>query len=61
MLGDDGDDVALPEVEGALVATGELGEGLDVVVLAGASLDDVLVQQIFDLTWKRQKSKLLQQ
>ncbi len=50
MLGDDGDDVALPEVEGTLVATGELGQGLDVVVLAGAGLDDVLVQQIFDLT-----------
>ena len=42
-FGDDGDDVALPEVEGALVAAGELGKGLDVVVLAGAGLDDVLV------------------
>ena len=50
MFGNHRDDVALLEVEGALVPTRELGQSFHVIVLAGAGLDDVLVQQVLDLT-----------
>ncbi len=51
MFRHNGDDVALLEVERTLVPAGELGQSLDVVVLAGTGFYDVLVQQILDLTW----------
>ena len=55
VLGDDGDDLALFEVEGVLVPRGELGQRLHVVVLPGVGLDDVLTQKVLDLACKRKK------
>ena len=53
VLRDNGDDVPLLEVEGTLVPAGELRQGFDVVVLARAGFDDVLVQQVFDLAYRQ--------
>lgn len=52
MLGDDGDDVVLLEVERGLVARGEVGQRLHVVVLAAVRLEGVRVQKVLDLAWK---------
>ena len=49
------DDLSLPEVEGGLVPRLEVGQGLDVVKLAGVGLQQVVVEQVLDLNCEGKK------